>query len=183
MVPCGDMAKTEELNEVVAADLSSLMEAEEGTESVNVYEFGYHLTPTLSEDEAAKEASLFGNILKKHGAEVIGERTPREVRLAYAIEKKIGGARESFTTALFGWVAFEAPVSKISSIKEAFETHEQIIRFIITKTSRDQVAAVLADPSLDVGAPEPEVEVEAVIGADSEGVPEEVVAEKKEEAS
>ena len=179
MVPFPDMTK-DEMNEVEATDLSDLMAAEEGAGEPQVYEVGYHLLPTLDEAAIPGEAESLVAILKKAGAEIIGERTPAKVNLAYSIDTQIGGARQAFTSAYFGWVAFEAPTASLVSIKETFDGNEKILRFIITKTTKDQVAAVMADPGLDVGAPEPEVEVETVVGADSEGAEEAAPSEEKE---
>lgn len=169
---------TENTNDVeVIEGLSALVDVDEDAGEPGVYEVGYHLLPTVSEnaleEEHKKIAGLFG--------EVIGERTPSEITLAYAIDKKVDGKRETFEKAYFGWVAAELPASDVSKIKEALDANNSLLRFLITKTSRDQVAATLADPSLDAGAPEPEVEVEEVVGADTEEEPVQAEAASEEE--
>lgn len=177
MVPFSDM-NTEEMNDTDIADLSAIVDVDDEAGEPGIYEVGYHLAPTLSEDAVEKEAAAIAALVSKEGAGIIGERTPAQINLAYPIGKKIDGARQEFKTSYFGWVAFEVPASALIKIKETLDAHEHILRFIITKTSKDQVAAIIADPALDVGAPEPDIEVEAVVGADAEG---EVVPGTEEE--
>ena len=135
-----------------AVDFSDVLVAEGDKDTHRVYEVGYHLLPTLSDEALSEAAASVVDLLKKADAEIIGERPPAKVQLAYAIEKKIDGARQSFDTAHFGWVAFEATGTALPELEQALKTNPNILRFILIKTSRDAVAATLADPSLDVAA-------------------------------
>lgn len=153
----------------VIEGLSALVDLDDDAGDAAVYEVGYHILSTVPENGLEKEVSSITDVLSKLNAEVVGERFPVQIELAYPIDKKINGKREEFSQSYFGWIAFSLDSSDVEKVKEALDTNENILRFLISKTSRDQVAAVLADPSLDVGVPEPEVEVEAVVGADAEG--------------
>jgi len=140
-------------------DISDLVAADDEKNTMQVYEVGYHVIPTLSEAEVAQTVASIAGALKKAGVDVVGQREPVLVDLAYAIEKKIEGTLRSFPTAYFGWVAFEVAPQAVTTIDEALKGEEHVLRHLIIKTSRDTVAAVLADPSLDVGSPEVEEEV------------------------
>lgn len=173
---------TEDTKDVeVIEGLSALVDVDEDAGEPAVYEVGYHLLSSVSEDALEKEAGAITEAVTTLGAEVVGERSPVEIDLAYPINKKIDGKREEFGSAYFGWVAFELAASDIEKVKEALDQNSNILRYLITQTSRDQVAATLADPSLDVGVPEPEVEVEEVVGADtaSKPTPQETEEEEK----
>lgn len=165
MTDTKEMTQTDESFE----DLSELVAADADSSEPQVYELGYHILPTVSEDELEKEVNAITEVLKSVNADFVGERFPAQVTLAYPIDKKIDGKREEFTSAYFGWIAFEIKGSDVHSVHDALASNENVLRFILTKTSRDQVAAVMADPGLDVGAPEPETEVEEVVGADTDG--------------
>jgi len=171
--------KTDEMNEEIT-DLSALVGVDGDENGAQVYEVGYHILPTLSEEEALKEAAAITAGLNTLNAELIGHRAPSQINLAYPKDKKVEGKRQTFSASYFGWVAFSVVPSALEALKEALDANESILRHIITKTSRDQVATVLADPSLDVGAPEPEVEdaVEADTDTDDE---EKEVEEETEE--
>lgn len=145
------MVTKEAVNEE-AADFSALVAPDETKDTAQVYELGYHIIPTVPEDSITAEAEKVAGLLKQPGIEMIGERTPAMVPLAYTIEKVTGGTKRSYDSAYFGWVAFVAPPASLVGIEQAFRANEQVLRHIIIKTSRDAVAAQLADPSLDFGA-------------------------------
>ena len=180
---------TEDTKDVeVIEGLSALVDLDDDAGEAAIYEVGYHILSTVSEDSLENEAKTITDALTKLGAEVVGERSPASVDLAYPINKKIDGKREEFDSAYFGWVAFSLGSSDIEKVKEALDTNANVLRFLITKTSRDQVAAILADPSLDALTPEPEeVETEAevgeVVGADTAGEVAEAAPKEEEEKS
>lgn len=132
-----------------------------------VYELGYHILPSVATSDLEGEVETISKTLKKLKAEVVAERPPRLIDLAYTIEKKIDGVNRRFDTAYFGWVAFELPADTIAELKSAMDTNPVILRHLIIKTDRDAVAASLADSAADVAGvdevatPEaaPEVEV------------------------
>lgn len=156
---------TKEMNEEVT-DISDLVAALDGKDETRAYEVGYHFLPTLDDTAIERELSALKDMLSKHKAEVFGERAPATIDFAYAIEKKIDGKRQSFNTGHFGWVAFEAAGTALKTIDEALKANTNVLRHIIVKTSRDSVAATLADPSLDVAAPEIAIEEESVSDAE-----------------
>lgn len=139
------------------ADLSALIGADAEKGARGVYEVGYHLLPTLSEDEVAVAVEGFMKALKDTEAEIIGERSGVRIPLAYAIEKKIEGTKYAFDSAYFGWVAFETDSTTLSVIDQGFKTHQFVLRHLLVKTTKDAVAATLADAELDVGAAKEEV--------------------------
>lgn len=122
-----------------------------------VYEVGYHIIPTVSEEGLEKEIASITAVLKKENVDFVGERVPALIQLAYSLEHIVGGVKNYFDTAFFGWIAFEASPASIAAIDAAMKTHENVLRHIIIKTTRETVAATMADPGLDVGAPKPEI--------------------------
>lgn len=175
---------TDETKDVeVIEGLSALVDLDDDTAESTVYEVGYHILPTVAEDSLERESSAITDAITKVGGEVVGNRAPMQIDLAYSVDKKIDGKREVFDSAHFGWIAFELSASDIEKVKESLDKNSNILRYLITKTSRDQVAATLADPSLDVGAPEPEVETEELADTEDsdESADTEVVQEPEEE--
>jgi len=134
------------------ADLSEIVAEDGEKDTAGVYELGYHLVPTLGEGDVSAGAAVITELLKKTGANIIGERAPLSMRLAYPMEKKIDGAKQSFEQAYFGWVAFELHGTLLKEVDDALKAHAHILRHLIVKTERDAVAATLADPTLDVPA-------------------------------
>lgn len=134
-----------EIAEMGGADV----ETDRGAEPT-VYELGYHILPTVSEEGVQAEINVITEALKKLNADFIAEKLPVRTDLAYTFEKKIDGINRRFDSAYFGWVAFALPANQIGEVKAAMDKDANILRFIIVKTSRDAVAASLAEPAVDI---------------------------------
>lgn len=139
-------------NAVVEPEIADALSVEDGGDVAEpqTYEIGYHILPTLSEEEVHAEVSVVTDMLKKLNAEFVSEKLPVRLDLAYGIEKKIDGANRRFESAYFGWVAFAVPPDRIGEVKAAMDHDQNILRYIIVRTSREAVAANMADPSVDI---------------------------------
>lgn len=114
-----------------------MTETKDTKDGIKVYEIGFHLAPIVGEDNIAHEVSLIRDALDKIKAEVVSEDLPRLCPLAYPISKVIKGAKRTFKEAYFGWIKFEADGEDMASLKEVVEKLENILRFLIIKTVRD----------------------------------------------
>ena len=108
-----------------------------------IYELGYHILPTLSEDEVAKAVTALKGELSNLGAEMIADANPTLMNLAYEIGKDIENKRRMFATAYFGWVKFEVETAKIEGFKELMDKNLNVLRYIILKTVRESTLATL----------------------------------------
>ncbi|MDE2079523.1 MAG: 30S ribosomal protein S6 [Patescibacteria group bacterium] len=109
-----------------------------------IYEVGYHFLPTVPEEGLTGEVKKLHDFLTENGAEVVGDRFPQSVHLAYTITKRVAGKLERFSDAHFGWVAFEMPNANIARVKTWLDENPSVLRFLIVRTSRDEVAASLS---------------------------------------
>ena len=129
----------------------------------NVYEVGYHLLPTLSEEEVTVAVQGIMETLKGEGVTFVGDRFPSNIALAYTIAKRVNGKLTNFNAAYFGWMAFEAPREAIARVKIALDANPSILRSLIVVTDREAVAAALsgavAGPSGSIDKPKREAEV------------------------
>lgn len=114
-----------------------------------VYEIAFHLIPTLAEEAIGDEVSRIVEVLNKNNVELIGERFPAKITLAYTMEKKIDGSIQRFSEGYFGWIAGVLSKDAIAEVKSALDTNENVLRYLITKTSREAVATIMNDPTLD----------------------------------
>lgn len=113
------------------------MEKESSKDGVKVYEVGFHIAPFVGEENIAHEVSLIKNALDAIKAEVISEDFPRLRALSYPITKVIKGDKKICNEAYFGWVKFEADSSMIDGLKKDIEKIENIIRFILVGTVKE----------------------------------------------
>lgn len=113
------------------------MEKESSKDGMKIYEIGFHIAPFVSEENVAHEVSLIKNALDEIKAEVISEDFPRLRALSYPITKVIKGDKKVSNDAYFGWVKFETTSDKIEGFKKVIEKIDNIIRFLITITVRE----------------------------------------------
>lgn len=147
MVRSSDMQKSSEMEMEAAAlvegaEMPEMDDADESPSSV--YEIGYHLLPTLSEEQVAAAVKDITELLKKNGAESVGDRFPEKIPLAYTIQKRIAAKIIRFDEAYFGWVAFEMPREALAKVEEVLVAHPAVLRYIALRTSREEVAAALS---------------------------------------
>jgi len=110
----------------------------------SVYEIGYHLVPTLSEEQVTEAVKDITDLLKKNGAETVGDRFPVKIALAYTIQKRVKEKVLRFNEGYFGWVAFEMPREALATITAALDAHPGMLRYLVVRTSKDAVAAALS---------------------------------------
>lgn len=106
-----------------------------------VYELGYHLFPTLVEDQVSEGVSNIKSIIEKSGGIFVSEESPKQIDLAYTIVQREGGKRIKFDSAYFGWMKFEIPIQNITATEETFRANKQILRFLLIKTIRESTLA------------------------------------------
>ena len=56
---------------------------------VKVYELGYHLIPTLAEEEVPQYVNKIKDALDSYGAIVISEEMPKRIELAYTMHPSV----------------------------------------------------------------------------------------------
>ena len=107
------------------------------SEDAKLYELGFHIIPTVTEDKVADVFADITGIISKNGGEVVKSAEPKAIELAYTIMKKIGGQNQRFSNAYFAWINFNASSEDVEKIKAEVKADEQIIRYLIVKTVDD----------------------------------------------
>ena len=102
-----------------------------------IYELGYHLLPTLSDEEVLKEVESFKILVEKGGGSLVSEEAPKPMHLAYTMVKKQEGKNAKFDTSFFGWIKFEISAESILKINEEVDQNKNVLRYIILKTVRE----------------------------------------------
>jgi ribosomal protein S6 len=121
----------------------------------DVYELGYHIISSVEEKNIADEAAKIKSSIENAGGIFIAEEAPKQMQLAYAMIKKIGGKNEKFSTAYFGWIKFEVKTSDIVKVKNSLDSNSNVLRFLIIKTVRESTRAPKSalSPITEVHAP------------------------------
>lgn len=130
-------------NQDTELEATGLVELGDDEVKTAVYEIGYHLVPTISEDELAKSVEGIMSLLKEAKVTFVGERFPAKMQLAYPITRRSQGKSATYDSAYFGWVAFEAPREAVAMFKSELDKNKDVLRFIIVRTDREAVAAAM----------------------------------------
>ena len=106
-------------------------------DSKQVYEIGFHIMPTVSEEKIGDEVAIIRSAIEKAEGMIVSESFPQMKPLAYSMEKHIDTKKVRFDKAYFGWVKFEMSPDLISEVKGVADTHQNILRYLIIKTVRE----------------------------------------------
>ena len=114
-----------------------MKEKDEILDEGQVYEIGFHILPTVPEEKLPESVLKIKDYITTNGGEVISDEFPKMRVLSYEIKKLMDTKYQSFNKAYFGWVKFEITASSVEKIKKEIENNQDILRFIIIKTVRE----------------------------------------------
>jgi ribosomal protein S6 len=143
--------------------------AENRDSRTNIYEVGYLLIPTISEEQLPGEVEKIKAVISKNNGTFISDEMPKLRNLAYTMRKSVGGGYNKYEKAYFGWVKFETEISSVPEIQKEINKNESILRSIIITTVRENtIFTKPVAPEIDVVTEDAPAELET----------EEVVADK-----
>jgi len=103
-----------------------------------IYEVGYHIVSSVSEENIPSEVEKIKAYLAKEKAIIISEEAPKLRPLAYSIKKASGGSYKSYDKAYFGFIKFElGEDADIRTIDSAMKNNESVLRYLVIKTVRE----------------------------------------------
>jgi ribosomal protein S6 len=103
-----------------------------------IYEVGYHIISSVSEENIPKEVEKIKSYLAKEKAVIISEEAPKLRPLAYSIKKSFEGSYKTYDKAYFGFIKFAlSEGADIKTIDAGMKNNESILRYIVIKTVRE----------------------------------------------
>jgi ribosomal protein S6 len=130
----------------------AVMEKDQGTDvgagSSRVYEIGYHVAPSVKEEDVEKVVAKIREAIEKQHGSFIAEGAPSLVRLSYPMPGIEGGKRVDVDRAYFGWLKFEAPTEAAQALDDMLKRDASILRHIVFRTVREETRAHLKAPQL-----------------------------------
>lgn len=105
-------------------------------DSKQVYEIGFHILPTVAEENLGDEVSLIRGAIEKNGS-VISEEFPKMRDLTYEMEKNLDAKNLKFDRAYFGWIKFEMDSDQVAEVDSVAKSHKNVLRYLIIKTVRE----------------------------------------------
>lgn len=105
-------------------------------ETTKLYELGVNLVPTL-EDKTETEFDSLKKIIEKEGGKIESFSSPESIPLAYTMAVTVDSKKQKHNTASFGWIKFISTPESISKIKEAVDSNNNVLRYVILKTTEE----------------------------------------------
>ena len=133
------------------ADKKKVAEVENDAAEVaisRVYEVGYHIVPTVKEEDLDTVVGTMRNVITKAGGSFIAEGAPVSTKLAYPMEAREGDRNVEYDRAYFGWIKFEATLGVAEDLDETLKRDKAILRFIVFRTVREETRARIKAPTL-----------------------------------
>lgn len=111
--------------------------AEEMDIELRLYEVSYLLLPFITEENLSAEATRIKEHVSGVEGVVFAEEAPNFIPLAYPMTKVIANKNTKFENAYFGWLKFEGKPESLIKLKKALESNQNVLRFLILKTTKD----------------------------------------------
>jgi ribosomal protein S6 len=132
----------------MAEEMSPVIEDTHDERVLRIYEVGYHIIPTVKEEDLEKIVATIRDIVEKAGGSFIAEGAPALTRLAYPMTAKEGDKKIEHDRGYFGWIKFEAPVAVAQTLDEALKHNPNFLRFMVFRTVREDTRAKMKAPVL-----------------------------------
>jgi len=95
-----------------------------------LYEIGYILKPTLSDEEILGFSSKLRNLITNGNGLINSEGQPKKLPLAYEIKKEV--------STIFNWIKFTLNSDLVNAIERELKKDPSVLRFLVMKTKKDE---------------------------------------------
>ena len=106
-----------------------------------VYEVGYHIVPTVKEEDVETVLSTIRGSIERSGGVFISEGAPTNIRLSYPMTVHNRGKNVDYDRAYFGWIKFESSPESARVLEDALNHDTEILRSIVFRTLRTDTRA------------------------------------------
>ncbi len=107
-----------------------------------VYELGYHMVPTLTEEELQKEVDSLRSAISELKGNFLSEGQAALIELAYTMVIGEGGKNTKYNTAYFGWIKFDLEPEQLAHLQdEVIADNKSILRHLLIKTVAEDTRA------------------------------------------
>ncbi len=106
-----------------------------------VYEVGFHIIPTIAEDDLGARVTAIRDVIEAQGGKMIADEYPKHMELMYPMVKVASNKRATYHASYFGWMKFEVEPKGAKAIDLEIKKDDNILRFILVKTVRESTMA------------------------------------------
>jgi ribosomal protein S6 len=113
-----------------------------------IYEAGYHIVPTVKEEDVEKVVSGIRSEIEKLGGSFIAEAAPALMKLSFDMDMREGERHVAYDRGYFGWIKFEAGTHAAKALTDSLKVNSQVLRALVFKTVREDTRAKFKAPQL-----------------------------------
>jgi ribosomal protein S6 len=113
-----------------------MTETHEDKDELQLYELGYHLVPSLGEEDLALRVADLQKNIASLGGSIHSEGAPQSFTLAYTMHKMRGGRWDRYDMTFFGWTRFTLAPEKVAELKEELDHDEHMVRYLLIKLDK-----------------------------------------------
>lgn len=117
-----------------------------------VYEVSFIFDNKLEENAALEKSNALKQSIATLGGSFISEEAPYMRELAYEMIRVVNNVNVRFNEGYFGWIKFELDGEKVKEFEKALKLDEQVIRYIVVKTVRDNTVYTKRAPVIKAEA-------------------------------
>ncbi len=115
-----------------------------------VYEISFIFDNKLDEGAALEKGNAIKQSIATLGGSFISEEVPYMRELAYEMTRVVNNINVRFNEGYFGWIKFELDADKVKEFEKGLKLDEQIIRYIVVKTVRENTVFTKRAPVIKV---------------------------------
>ena len=115
-----------------------------------VYEISFIFDNKLDEGTALDKANAIKQSIATLGGSFISEEAPYMRELAYEMVRVVNNINVRFNVGYFGWIKFEMDGAKVKEFEKALKLDEQIVRYLVVKTVRENTVYTKRAPVIKV---------------------------------
>lgn len=117
-----------------------------------VYEVSFIFDNKLDESAALEKANALKQSIATLGGSFISEEAPYMRELAYEMTRVVNNVNVQFNEGYFGWIKFELDGEKVKEFEKSLKGDEQVVRYIVVKTVRDNTVYTKRAPVIKAEA-------------------------------
>lgn len=129
-----------------------MTENNETTVDSRVYEISFIFDNKLDESAALAKADALKQSIATLGGSFISEEAPYMRELAYEMTRVVNNVNVRFNEGYFGWIKFELDADKVKEFEKAIKLDEEVVRYIVVKTVRDNTVYTKRAPVIKAEA-------------------------------
>lgn len=127
-----------------------MTENNETTVDSRIYEVSFIFDNKIELDSALKKADALKQSIATLGGSFISEEVPYMRELAYEMIRVQNNINVRFNEGYLGWIKFEIDGAKIKEIEKSLKLDEQVVRFLVVKTSKDNTVFTRKAPIIKI---------------------------------